>query len=286
MQFIIHCHRADVETLSFALEGHGALCVTLTDQFDDPILEPTKGSNPLWPHVVITALFDQDDALNHAKQWLNSHYPHLQNVTEPVIEKDWTQACMEDIEPQRFGQRLWVCPTWHTPPADGIAIMLDPGLAFGTGNHATTALCLTWLEQAALEEHTMIDYGCGSGILAIAALKLGAKHVYAIDIDDQALIATKNNAGTNQINEHCLTLGTQDISLPVVDLIVANILLTPLIALKEHFDSLLKPSGQLVVSGILAEQAPMLIDEYQSHFAHQTTEIKGDWALLEFTHIK
>ena len=162
-------------------------------------------------------------------------------------------------------------------------MILDPGLAFGTGTHQTTALCLTWLEQNSIENKTIIDYGCGSGILGLAALKLGAKHAYAVDIDDQALTATKNNADNNGIQMDQLTLSHPDSLQTPARLIIANILLTPLLQLKYRFKQLLTHDGKLIVSGLLVEQVDTLIDEYQNEFLHIETQTQDDWALAVFS---
>lgn len=283
---IEHCTREDAELLSDLLELQGALSITMTDQFDDPILEPEVGTIPLWPNIVVQALYDDTDALDAITTILADQYPHLLCSTETVVQQDWERTCLLDFHPQRYGQRLWVCPSWLTPPDPaGIHLILDPGLAFGTGSHGTTALCLTWLEQAMLQDKTMIDYGCGSGILSIAALKLGAQHVYAVDIDPQALLATQSNGLVNDITADALTIDYPNVLSVPVDIIVANILLTPLLDLKTKFDALLHTQGLLVVSGILAHQSQQLSDHYASHFRLVGSEQEGDWALLVFEKI-
>jgi len=280
---IKQCHRDDIEHFSELLETTGALSVTLTDEFDDPILEPTKGSDPMWPHVVILALYSNLDEAEQACQTLAPTHPNLKFSIDLVPDQDWERVCMADFKSQQFGKRLWVCPSWLTPPdPDAVNLILDPGLAFGTGTHATTSLCLTWLEQAQLDQQDIIDYGCGSGILALAALKLGAHHVHAIDIDEQALLATQNNADSNGITASQLTVGLPSLPHAPVDLLIANILLSPLLSLQGHFRTLLKDQGTLVVSGLLESQVPLLINAYQSDFTHSSTKIQGDWALVEF----
>lgn len=281
---IDNCHQGDIDSLSDALEETGALSITFTDQFDDPILEPAPGAAPLWPHVVVHALYTRESEATDSIVFLTTRFVNLNYTIEPLPEQDWERTCLDQFQPQQFGQRLWVCPSWLTPPVpDAVNLILDPGLAFGTGNHATTSLCLTWLDQANLNHQTIIDYGCGSGILALAALKLGAKHAYAVDIDEQALLATQNNALNNSIPTTQLTVSTPDALANTVDVLIANILLTPLIELRERFHALLKHKATLVVSGILAEQVAGLIEAYQAQFIHQTTLIDGDWALVEFT---
>ena len=208
---IEHCHRDDIEQLSETLESTNALCVTLTDKQDDPILEPELGTTPLWPHVVVHALYADPLEAELAVHLLSERYPHLSYTIETLPEKDWERVSKEDIKPQRFGSRLWICPSWLTPPEpNAVTLILDPGLAFGTGTHPTTSLCLSWLDQATLDQQTVIDYGCGSGILALSALKLGALHVEAVDIDEQALLSTQNNATNNDIPATMLNIGFPD----------------------------------------------------------------------------
>ncbi len=281
---IEHCHRDDIEQLSNALETTNALSVTLTDKHDDPILEPELGTTPLWPNVVVHALYAEAHEAELAQHVLSASFPNLNYSIHTLPEKDWERVCMADFKPQRFGNRLWICPSWLTPPdPDAVNLILDPGLAFGTGTHPTTSLCLTWLEQAELHQKTMIDYGCGSGVLALAALKLGVLHVDAVDIDEQALLATQNNSISNNIPSTQLTVGFPDTLTMPVDLLIANILLTPLIKLLSRFRQLLNERGSLVVSGLLAEQADELIDAYSADFIHTSSLIQNGWALLVFS---
>lgn len=278
------CLRDDVDRISDALEDTGAVSITFTDQYDDAILEPAPGATPLWPHVVIQALYVEALDAELAHQTLEQAFPQFTYTRSTLPDEDWERTCLDQFKPQQFGERLWICPSWLTPPdPTAVNLRLDPGLAFGTGSHATTALCLTWLEQNHLADKDIIDYGCGSGILALAALKLGARHVYAVDIDEQALIATENNALNNQIEGKNLSISTPDSLQTPVNLLIANILLAPLIALKTRFHTLLQNESTLVVSGLLAEQVPGLIEAYQTHFIHQTSMIQGDWALVVFS---
>ena len=280
---ITHCKKTDIESLSDLLELCGALSVTMTDEFDDPILEPEPGTVPLWPHVVMQALYPSDIDVPSIIALIANQHPEAQCSIETVVEQNWERACLDEFKPRCFGKRLWICPSWHTPPdPDAVNLILDPGLAFGTGSHATTALCLTWLEQANLSNKTLIDYGCGSGILSIAALKLGARHAYAVDIDEQALTATASNAAINHVSSESLSIGYPNEVHAPVDLIIANILLTPLLDLKHSFYHFLTPHGLLTLSGILANQIPQLEQVYQPHFSLVSTEIEHDWALLAF----
>jgi len=283
---IEQCSRNEADEISDLLEEMGALSVTLTDLHDSPILEPELGTTPLWDDVVIHALYaDTTDGFLMQSRIAMTH-PHLGISIESLPDKDWERVSRADFKPQRFGQRLWICPSWLTPPEpNAVNIILDPGLAFGTGTHPTTFLCLTWLEQADLKHKRVIDYGCGSGVLTLAALKLGASHVHAVDIDDQALTATRNNAVVNHFSEMALTISLPDELNEPADLIVANILLLPLLQLKNEFHRLLKRKGLLVVSGILNEQVDQLIKAYQTHFAHQATFEEADWSLVVFSAI-
>lgn len=281
---IEQCHRNEVDELSEALEENGALSITLTDKNDDPVLEPEPGTTPLWPNVIINALYSECISAEETRQILSAQYKHLVFSINELADQDWERAWMVDFKPQRFGKRLWICPSWiDAPEPEAVNLILDPGLAFGTGTHPTTSLCLDWLDQADLNDKTLIDYGCGSGILALAALKLGAAKVQAVDIDEQALQATQNNALVNAIKPEQLHIGFPQTLEAPVDLLIANILLAPLMNLRSKFRELLKNKGTLVVSGILTEQASTLIDCYQAEFTHQLTTNLDGWSLLVFT---
>lgn len=281
---IEQCHRDKVEQLSEALEEMSALSITLTDKNDDPILEPAPGTTPLWPEVVINALYTERQEAELAMLSISNKYEGLSFAITEIADQDWERVWMDDFKPQRFGQRLWICPSWMEPPEpEAVNLILDPGLAFGTGTHPTTSLCLTWLDQADLTAKTVIDYGCGSGILALAALKLGASEVQAVDIDEQAIQATRNNALTNALEGNSLSIGFPEGLEGPVDLIIANILLAPLITLGSRFRSLLKDEGKLVVSGLLKEQAVQLIEAYQTYFKHELTNNQEEWSLVVFS---
>lgn len=283
---IEQCSRENAEIISETLEEAGALSVTFTDKFDTPILEPEIGTSPLWSDVVVHALYESQDDLDFVCNQLSVSYPGLSCKIEPLPDKDWVKESIANFSVQQFGERLWVCPSWLTPP-DPLAVnlILDPGLAFGTGTHETTALCLTWLEQACLSDMSLIDYGCGSGILALAALKLGAHHLYAVDIDEQALTATKNNVHENDISIDKLTIGAPESLDSPVNILIANILMSPLLELRDRFYELLEDGGTLVVSGLLTEQEGQILEKYQPIFSHQLSETKNGWLMMVFNKI-
>jgi ribosomal protein L11 methyltransferase len=228
-------------------------------------------------------LYAQAEDAQAAKQYLLNTMPNVLCSLELLEDKEWEKAWMDDFKPQKFGDRLWVCPTWLTPPEpEAVNLMLDPGLAFGTGTHPTTSLCLTWLEQSNVSGKTILDYGCGSGILSIAALKLGAEKAYAVDIDPQALQATYNNAQTNHILASQLLISAPETVCITADILIANILLAPLTKLKDRFYQLLDKDALLIVSGILNEQEPVLIETYLFAFTLCETKRLNGWSLLVF----
>ncbi len=255
----LECPREQADALSDALTEAGALSVTLSDAADDPVLEPPPGEAPLWPRVIAVGLFgaetDVDVVLQTAQATLGLDAPPAVTVT-PVTGQDWERLRLDELRTLRFGERLWVCPRGRTvDDPDAVVVMLDPGLAFGTGTHPTTALCLEWLDSQARPGDRVIDYGCGSGILAIAAARLGASAVLALDIDPQALTATGENARANGVAESVTAALPDDAPAFAADCMLANILARPLIELAPRFAALLGPGGRLAVSGILADQA-------------------------------
>ncbi|NNF97157.1 MAG: 50S ribosomal protein L11 methyltransferase, partial [Halobacteria archaeon] len=199
----------------------------------------------------------------------------------PLEDRDWVRAWMDGFEPMRFGKRLWICPSGYTPPEpQAVNILLDPGLAFGTGTHPTTAMCLRWLDAHPPQDLAVIDYGCGSGILAIAACKLGARHVSGVDTDPQALLATYDNAEKNQVSDCIDAYLPADFHSQAVPLLLANILAGPLQSLASRFSELVVPAGHIVLSGILAEQAELVMQQYQTAFDIQLVDQREDWVCL------
>lgn len=286
LQLIIEAPADTAEALSESLAELGAEAVTFSDAADQPLFEPPLGTTPLWTRTQITALYGADAPLEQISQQLSQRHPQvpLQARIEALVDQDWTRAWMDRFQPMQFGQRLWICPSWHSPPdPEAVNLLLDPGLAFGTGTHETTALCLQWLEAADLSQTTVIDYGCGSGVLAIAALKLGAKHAIGVDNDPQALLASRDNAQRNGISEQQLSLYLPQ-QLPndcQAELVIANILAHPLIQLAPHLCQCLAPQGQLVLSGILANQAEAVQAAYTAEIDFLPAAHHNDWLRLQ-----
>jgi ribosomal protein L11 methyltransferase len=285
LQLTLETIQHSSEQLENALLQAGAIAVILQDAGDQPVLEPPPGETPLWPHSRVTGLFDAQTDIEVVKRLLRRAFGDgalSECRLERLEERDWVRAWLDDFHSMRFGKRLWVCPTSQTPPEPmAVNLLLDPGLAFGTGTHPTTALCLTWLDGAELASKTVIDYGCGSGILAIAAAKLGASSVYAVDIDPQALMASDRNASDNGVASHITLKLPGKLPAVKVDILLANILAGPLIELAPRFGSLVLPQGQLVLSGILAEQAEEVQAAYTPWFDFGQSQQREDWVLLQ-----
>jgi ribosomal protein L11 methyltransferase len=270
--------------LEQALLETGAVSVTLSDNSNQPILEPGVGETPLWQQVRLTALFPADantDAVLLRTSSLTGQ-PLPPWRWEILEDQAWEKLWMEHYHPIRCGQRLWVCPSLRKPPEpDAINLMLDPGLAFGTGSHATTFLCLQWLDSLDIAGKTFIDYGCGSGILAIAAALLGARKVIAVDNDPQALLATADNAQRNDISDHQLEVWAPDQQVVhPADYLVANILAAPLVELAGLITSSLRTGGQLCLSGIVDSQIDMVCQAYDKHFRFKPALIQDEWVRL------
>ncbi|MCF6324657.1 MAG: 50S ribosomal protein L11 methyltransferase [Gammaproteobacteria bacterium] len=279
---------SEVETLSEILCEAGAAAVTFKDNADTPIYEPAADASDLWASTCVVGLFDAeadfDAVLARVQQ--TALFPALPpyRITE-LKEQQWERLWMDEFKPMRFGEHLWICPTETTPSEPGaLNIMLDPGLAFGTGTHPTTALCLEWIDQNDLDDKTMIDFGCGSGILAIGAAMSGATSIEAIDIDPQALLATNSNATQNNIaSKITTTLPNECNKLPAVDCLLANILANPIMELADYFSTLVKHNGIIVLSGILSEQATEVISHYEKWFEFQPIVEKEGWVRLVAT---
>ncbi|THB72275.1 MAG: 50S ribosomal protein L11 methyltransferase [Gammaproteobacteria bacterium] len=279
-QVTFNTPKQHVDPLEDHLLSMGALSVTLMDAEDHPILEPELNTTPIWDNNLVTALFENDtniDAIAISIKATMSEDVTILKI-ETVDDQEWERAWMDNYHPMKFGDKLWIYPTnVDIPKTSDTIIRLDPGLAFGTGTHPTTALCLEWLDQADLKQKTVIDFGCGSGILAIAAALLGAKKSYGIDNDPQAIIASDSNAELNNLKETVSAHLPEDTPQIQADIVIANILSIPLISLVENISSLCKTGGELVMSGILEGQIDDVIESYSPYFADFTTSQKGDW---------
>ncbi|MCF6775440.1 50S ribosomal protein L11 methyltransferase [Thiotrichales bacterium 19X7-9] len=278
--------RDNVEAYEDALLTLGACSITLKDAEDNPIFEPGVDETPLWNQLQLTALFTEEFdlalILNQLPEILSiSQLPVY--TTKAYPDEDWERSWMEHFKPIQLGERLWICPSWHEiPNPNAVNIILDPGLAFGTGSHPTTELCLRWLDKTITGNETVIDYGCGSGILAIAAIKLGSKKAIGIDIDPQAITASNDNAQRNEINQNQFNFLMADkiTSDVTCDILIANILANPLIQLASSIAKLVNPQGKIALSGILEEQAQLVIEAYQPYFSFEPIETKEEWVLL------
>lgn len=263
----------------------GALSVTFSDAGDQPLYEPAPETHPLWNRTEVRALFDQGVDLQVIQEKLIPQLNGIQlefwRITQ-LEDQEWERAWLQYFQPMQFGEQFWVCPTDRDPPdSQAVNLLLDPGLAFGTGTHATTSLCLEWLAEQELAGKTVVDYGCGSGILGIASILLGAEHCDAVDIDPQALIATRDNAGKNQVDQEVACYLPEEINENQADIVIANILAQPLIDLAELIGSFVRPGGVLVLSGILATQTDAVSEHYASHFDFSTPVLREEWARLE-----
>lgn len=266
------------------LENLGALSVTMTDGADQPIYEPPLNSTPLWQHVSVTGLFEEQHDLSGAEDYFKQHisdHASWQLRIERLEDQVWERVWLENFQPIKFGDNFWICSTEHDIPEPNATLLrLDPGLAFGTGTHPTTALCLDWLASHQLKDLNIIDFGCGSGILAIAGLLLGAKSAIGIDIDPQALTATLSNAEQNNVLDKIQVYDAQQYPRKPQAIVIANILAEPLVSLSDEISALVKPGGHLLLSGILSEQAEHVMQAYLDDFIFCLPVIRDNWACL------
>jgi ribosomal protein L11 methyltransferase len=296
VQFTLDIGARDPEPYEDALFEAGALSVTLLDAADNPVLEPAPGAMPLWPTVVVRAVFGADSDADRIRNALlvlpvlDATLVRQQAQFETIADRAWEREWLKDFRPMRFGRRLWVCPGGQSPDAaeageaaDLVLLQLDPGLAFGTGTHATTALCLEWLDSGAgswIEDAHVIDYGCGSGILAIAALRLGASRATAMDIDPQALLATRENAGRNDVLARLQVTDDREVNGEQADVVLANILAGPLVELAPVLAACVRPGGRIALSGLLLSQADTVTAAYRPWFDIGLTGAREGWGLL------
>lgn len=286
IQIKLNATNQNAEPISdMLMEKTGALSVTFLDAKDTPVFEPLPGETRLWGDMDVLALYDAETDTQlviqqiQASQLLADDFAYK---IEQIEDKDWEREWMDNFHPMKFGERLWICPSWRDiPDPNAVNVLLDPGLAFGTGTHPTTALCLQWLDSLDLTGKTVIDFGCGSGILAIAAIKLGAAKVIGIDIDPQALLASKDNAARNGVADKI------EVYLPqnqpdnlIADVVVANILAGPLRELSPVIKSLIKPAGQLAMSGVLNTQAEDVANYYRDELSIDPIVEQEEWCRI------
>lgn len=283
LQLHIHSSPSEATAIEDALLACGAVSVTFQDRADQPILEPGLGQTPLWKETRVTGLFEAEVdtraiSARIAQQlgWAPEHH------WEQLEDKDWVREWMENYQPIQCGPDLWICPSWlEAPDPNATVVQLDPGLAFGTGTHPTTLLCLQWLARQELKDLDIIDYGCGSGILGIAALLRGATHLDAVDIDPQALTATADNCQRNGIApERFKTYLPKQLPDIAANVVFANILAGPLVELAPTLTALTRPGGKLCLAGLLASQAEIVKAAYSAHFEFEDDQPQDEWVRL------
>jgi len=283
LELTFELRELDADVAEAACFECGAVSVTYTDMRDDPVLEPAPGEFRLWPSTRLQALFPEDTEAASASQALAEALgiPLERIVATPVADRAWEREWLKDFHAMRFGKQLWVCPHHETVSEPGaVVVRLDPGLAFGTGTHPTTALCLEWLDGHVESGDNIIDYGCGSGILAVAAVRLGARQAHCFDIDPQALIATRDNAAANAVEAQVVVYDSAaDLPQPV-DIVVANILSGPLCALAPSFAQLVKPGGALVLAGLMEHQTAEVTEACDAWFDMRSFAKRDDWVGL------
>ena len=285
IQIRLNSNAKDAEALGDELMETGSVSVTFQDSHDTPVFEPLPGETRLWGDTDVIGLYDAETDMKLVIAQLENSpllAPGFVHKIEQIEDKDWEREWMDNFHPMRFGQRLWICPSWRdVPDPTAVNVMLDPGLAFGTGTHPTTSLCLEWLDGLDLEGKTVIDFGCGSGILAIAALKLGAAHAIGIDIDPQAILASRDNAERNGVSERLSLYLPKDQPQDLqADVVVANILAGPLRELAPMISVLPRVGGHLGLSGVLASQAESVADAYRADFNIDPVAEKDEWCRI------
>ena len=281
LQISFQIEKSQADLISEVLTGLGSLSITYSDTLDDAIYEPPVGQTPLWDNVTVNALF----SVNVNQEDIKASIFEICNVNAltSFILKDrvWEDECKKDFHSMKFGENLWVCPSWESQaelPSDAIIINMDPGLAFGTGSHQTTSLCLEYLDNNPPKNIDVIDFGCGTGILAIAAAKLGASRVLAIDNDPQAIISSKDNIINNKCGRIIKTIHSKDeIDFEGCDLLIANILTNPLIKLAPTFADLVNPDGEILLSGILKKQVDRVVGCYSEYFTNLEVSNIDEW---------
>jgi ribosomal protein L11 methyltransferase len=276
----IPCNSTEVDGIEAMLLETGACSVTYRDAKDVAILEPAPGKMPLWQDIEITAMFTLEHYdIGHILNKLQQKHPARQITAKKLENQVWERTWLEHFKPMQFGDNTWIIPSvFEAIDESAVNIYLDPGLAFGTGTHATTALCLEWVDKNELTDKNIIDFGCGSGILAIAALKHGVNKAYCTDIDPQAIEATLVNAKSNHVLGGIEVVEQKQLKmLKNLDVIIANILAAPLMTLVDTFHGMLREGGEIIMSGILAEQADEIVDKFSPSFVDFKINTLDDW---------
>lgn len=286
LEVSVRVMREHAPRVELVLEQHGAMAVTLQDDEDSPVFEPAPDTTPLWPTVRVRGLFDTEchrQPITQALQRVEGVKRSDRVVWREIRNRDWERVWMDRFRPMRFGKHLWIVPTGMSIPhrRKNVEIQLDPGLAFGTGAHPTTALCLEWLDGCDLSGTRVVDFGCGSGVLAIAAALKGAEKVFCVDIDAQALEATRYNSVRNDVADRIVCSYPVDFQQDNMDVVLANILAGPLIELSAVLLDALRRGGRIVLSGILEEQVSSVASAYQGACRDLRSEIRQGWARLD-----
>lgn len=289
LELTVRVSRENAPLVEKLLENQPVLALTMTDDADNPVLEPGVGETPLWPSVCVTALFDGETPVEPLARML-SLVPGVDRPQQVAFrsfeDQQWERAWLDQFKPMLFGRSLWIVPgDQPAPPEASHVLRLDPGLAFGTGTHPTTRLCLQWMDGHDFKGQSVIDYGCGSGVLGITAAIKGADQVICVDNDPQALLATRDNADRNGSLEGMEVLmpeqfTTTRFDTAKADVVLANILAGPLVELAPMLVNSLRPGGSIVLSGILEDQAAEVMDAYRSQIPHITMAIDDDWVRL------
>jgi len=277
------CNKNDLDIIEEILLSFNAISISLVgEKGNSEIYEPKPGETPLWDTIELSALFEN----KVSREVINSF---LEGVTysnlyiNKIEDQNWIAKYQENFKPIKFGKKLWVIPSWNNGLliSERIKLKIDPGMAFGSGSHETTGLCLEYLEKSDLKGYTVLDYGCGSGILSIAALLLGANYAIATDIDPQALKATEENSKNNQVIDRIVIIKPELIPIIKIDLLIANIISNILIDHRDVFSNLLRPGARVVLSGIMISQLNSVINYYEKYFIIENTKTKNDWCLVE-----
>lgn len=286
LQISIITSKVSSELAENTLLGCGASSVTFKDAADEPILEPAPGETPVWQNTIVTGLFESTEETEALLEQVKATLVDCEYSlsAETLEDQNWSRTWMDHYQPMQFGERLWVCP-WHVDPPepDAVNLRLDPGLAFGTGTHPTTSLCLSWLDKHCADHTSLLDFGCGSGILAVAALMLGVQQADGIDIDPQALEASRINAKANHVSDRLQLFSAKQhdkLDAKQYEIVIANILSGPLVELAPTLAGYTCPDGEIVLSGILIEQADDVLNTYEKFFEMDPPTILGDWVLL------